>query len=52
MHVNVFVFKAVPGPGKYEVKGQFDNRPPKVNTEGIEVEHPPFMSQAKVRDYI
>lgn len=39
--------KAVPGPGKYEVRGQFDNKPPKVNTEGIEVEHPPFGSQAK-----
>ncbi|KAL4240507.1 Sperm-tail PG-rich repeat-containing protein 2 [Mactra antiquata] len=39
--------KAVPGPGKYDVKGLFDPEPPKVNTEGIEVEHPPFMSQAK-----
>lgn len=39
--------KAVPGPGKYEIKGIFDPKPPKVNTEGIEVEHPPFMSQAK-----
>jgi len=27
----------------------FDPDPPKVNTEGIEVEHPPFMSQSKVR---
>ena len=40
--------QAIPGPGKYEVKGLFDPRPPKVNTEGIEVEHPPFMSQSKV----
>lgn len=39
--------KAVPGPGKYDIKGTFDPEPPKVNTEGIEVEHPPFMSQAK-----
>ncbi|CAH1795521.1 unnamed protein product [Owenia fusiformis] len=39
--------KAVPGPGKYEVKGVFDPSPPKVNTEGIEVEHPPFLSQSK-----
>lgn len=39
--------KAVPGPGKYEIKGQFDSKPPKVNTEGIEVEHPPFLSQSK-----
>lgn len=39
--------KAVPGPGKYDIKGMFDPEPPKVNTEGVEVEHPPFMSQAK-----
>lgn len=39
--------KAIPGPGKYDVKGVFDPDPPKVNTEGIEVEHPPFMSQSK-----
>ncbi|XP_041363261.1 sperm-tail PG-rich repeat-containing protein 2-like [Gigantopelta aegis] len=38
---------AIPGPGKYEIKGQFDPCQPKLNTEGIEVEHPPFMSQAK-----
>ena len=38
----------IPGPGKYEIRGQFDGVPPKVNTEGIEVEHPPFMSQSKV----
>ena len=41
--------QAVPGPGKYEIRGQFDPSPPKVNTEGIEVEHPPFGTQAKVR---
>ena len=41
--------KAVPGPGKYQVPGTFDPKPTKVNTEGIEVEHPPFGSQAKVR---
>ncbi|XP_060071490.1 sperm-tail PG-rich repeat-containing protein 2-like [Ylistrum balloti] len=39
--------KAVPGPGKYDSKGLFDPEPPKLNTEGIEVEHPPFMSQSK-----
>lgn len=39
--------KAIPGPGKYDIKGIFDPEPPKVNTEGVEVEHPPFMSQAK-----
>ncbi|KAK2190263.1 hypothetical protein NP493_85g06019 [Ridgeia piscesae] len=38
---------AIPGPGKYNIRGQFDSRAPVVNTEGIEVEHPPFMSQAK-----
>ena len=43
-----FLFQAVPGPGKYEIKGTFDQSPPKVNTEGIEVEHPPFLAQAKV----
>ena len=41
-------FQSIPGPGKYEIKGQFDPKPPKVNTEGIEVEHPPFGAQAKV----
>ncbi|ELU09596.1 hypothetical protein CAPTEDRAFT_229364 [Capitella teleta] len=39
--------KNVPGPGKYQIGGQFDPVPVKVNTEGIEVEHPPFGSQAK-----
>lgn len=43
------LFQGVPGPGKYDVKGVFDPEPPKVNTEGVEVEHPPFMSQSKVR---
>lgn len=45
----MFILQAIPGPGKYDVKGGFDPDPPKVNTEGIEVEHPPFMSQSKVR---
>ncbi|PIK59902.1 putative sperm-tail PG-rich repeat-containing protein 2 [Apostichopus japonicus] len=39
--------KAVPGPGKYEISSQFDKTPQAYNTEGLEVEHPPFMSQAK-----
>ncbi|ESO83457.1 hypothetical protein LOTGIDRAFT_169322 [Lottia gigantea] len=39
--------KAVPGPGKYDIKGQFEPVQAKVNTDGIEVEHPPFLSQAK-----
>ena len=43
-----FYLQAIPGPGKYNIRGQFDSRAPVVNTEGIEVEHPPFMSQAKV----
>ena len=30
------------------MKGQFDPKAPIVNTDGIEVEHPPFLSQAKV----
>lgn len=37
----------IPGPGKYEIRGTFDPDPPKINTEGMEVEHPPFLSQAK-----
>lgn len=39
--------KAVPGPGAYETKSTFLVQPPTLNTEGIEVEHPPFLSQAK-----
>ena len=30
------------------MRGQFDPKPPTVNTDGVEVEHPPFLSQAKV----
>ena len=44
-----FCYQAVPGPGKYEINSQFDKRPQAVNTEGMEVDHPPFMSQSKVR---
>ncbi|XP_064618109.1 sperm-tail PG-rich repeat-containing protein 2-like [Liolophura sinensis] len=39
--------KGVPGPGRYEIKGQFEKPQPKLNTEGLEVEHPPFMTQSK-----
>ncbi|XP_033103681.1 sperm-tail PG-rich repeat-containing protein 2-like [Anneissia japonica] len=39
--------KAVPGPGKYQINSQFDITKPSINTEGLEVEHPPFMSQSK-----
>lgn len=39
--------KNIPGPGKYDIRGTFDPHPAKINTEGMEVEHPPFLSQAK-----
>ncbi|XP_075248725.1 sperm-tail PG-rich repeat-containing protein 2-like [Convolutriloba macropyga] len=39
--------RGVPDPGKYEVKSMFEKRPPVVNTEGIEVEQPPFMTQER-----
>ena len=44
--------QAVPGPGKYELYSQFDKRPQPVNPEGLDVEHPPFMSQAKVSQHM
>lgn len=34
--------KGVPDPGRYEMKSMFEKKPPAVNTEGIEVEQPPF----------
>ena len=40
--------RAIPAPGKYEVKSMFDRKAPVVNTEGIEVEQPPFMTQERV----
>ncbi|CAL1526354.1 unnamed protein product [Lymnaea stagnalis] len=39
--------RGVPGPGAYELNPTFALPPPTMNTEGIEIEHPPFMSQAK-----
>ncbi|XP_063725967.1 sperm-tail PG-rich repeat-containing protein 2-like [Symsagittifera roscoffensis] len=39
--------RGVPGPGKYDSKSMFEKRPPVVNTEGIEVEQPPFMTQER-----
>ncbi|RUS85400.1 hypothetical protein EGW08_006843 [Elysia chlorotica] len=39
--------RAVPGPGTYEMRSTFMVEAPTLNTEGIEVEHPPFLSQAK-----
>ncbi|XP_076823381.1 sperm-tail PG-rich repeat-containing protein 2-like [Clavelina lepadiformis] len=39
--------RAVPGPGKYEINGQFTKKTAPVNVEGLEVEHPPFLTQAK-----
>ena len=41
--------QGVPGPGKYDSRGMFDPEPAKINMEGIEVIHPPFLSQARVR---
>lgn len=40
--------QAVPGPGAYEVRSSFLRQASSINTEGIEVEHPPFLSQSKV----
>ncbi|KAL3877518.1 hypothetical protein ACJMK2_035215 [Sinanodonta woodiana] len=39
--------KAIPGPGKYDIKSTFDPQQPKVSADGMEVEHPPFLSQSK-----
>lgn len=39
--------KAVPGPGKYDIRSAFELAPSKLNAEGAEVEHPPFGVQAK-----
>ncbi|XP_012937839.1 sperm-tail PG-rich repeat-containing protein 2 [Aplysia californica] len=39
--------KAIPGPGAYETKSTFLAQTPTFNPEGIEIEHPPFLSQAK-----
>ena len=47
----IILFQAIPGPGKYDIKGIFDPEPPKVNTEGVEVEHPPFMLYFLIAGY-
>uniref|UniRef100_A0A0B6ZU50 Sperm-tail PG-rich repeat-containing protein 2 n=1 Tax=Arion vulgaris TaxID=1028688 RepID=A0A0B6ZU50_9EUPU len=39
--------KTIPGPGSYEIKSFFLQQTQTLNTEGIEVEHPPFLSQSK-----
>jgi hypothetical protein len=39
--------KGVPGPGRYDTRSMFEARPVAVNTEGIEVEQPPFMTQER-----
>ena len=41
--------KNIPGPGQYEVRRQFDKQTPKTNLDGVDVEHPPFLSQTKVQ---
>lgn len=37
----------MPGPGRYDVKSMFDQETKKVTQDGIEVEHPPFLSQSR-----
>lgn len=39
--------QSVPGPGRYDITSDFDPETKKLNQEGIEVEHPPFLSQAR-----
>ncbi|XP_067944512.1 sperm-tail PG-rich repeat-containing protein 2-like [Watersipora subatra] len=39
--------KSVPGPGRYDINSGFDPEVKKLNQEGIEVEHPPFLSQSR-----
>ncbi|BFZ03078.1 hypothetical protein BsWGS_06117 [Bradybaena similaris] len=39
--------RAIPGPGTYELKSSFVKPEPNLNTEGIEVDHPPFLIQSK-----
>ena len=39
--------QSVPGPGRYDIKSDFEAEAKKLNQEGIEVEHPPFLSQAR-----
>ncbi|XP_076448656.1 sperm-tail PG-rich repeat-containing protein 2-like [Babylonia areolata] len=37
-----------PGPGRYQIRSQFDPQPPRITPlEGLEMEKPPFLSQAK-----
>uniref|UniRef100_M3XJK7 Sperm tail PG-rich repeat containing 2 n=1 Tax=Latimeria chalumnae TaxID=7897 RepID=M3XJK7_LATCH len=38
--------KDVPGPGKYDIKGQFEKKSNMIH-EGVEVQQPPFLSQSK-----
>lgn len=39
--------KAVPGPGRYQIHSQFENKAPVINIQGLEVEHPPFMVKSQ-----
>jgi len=34
--------KSIPGPGRYNIDGQFIRKTPVINIQGLEVEHPPF----------
>lgn len=45
---NDFVaFQCIPGPGKYDVKGEFDKKRLEVEMSA-DIEHPPFGVQARV----
>ena len=39
--------QSVPGPGRYDIKSNFEPEGKKINQEGVEVEHPPFLSQSR-----
>lgn len=35
--------KGVPAPDRYKIESQFEKKPPVINIQGMEVDHPPFM---------
>lgn len=39
--------KSYPGPGKYEIPGQFTFKSPIINVQGLEVQHPPFFTNTE-----
>ncbi len=41
--------QCIPGPGKYDVKGEFDRKRQEVEMTS-DIEHPPFGVQARVKD--